>query len=378
MKKIILSCLALAAFTSTSLAQSDPFLWKLGDNTTVKLGGYLRFNINADLDGSVSGANDFQPYKATESSWSNEDYVNYDPTATRFSLEIIQTSESVGKVKAFVEADFRNTSNAVRLRQAYIELCGVTAGYAWSFMSDLPSNAPTVDITGVNSRTFLRTMMVGYRHTFSEKLSAGIAIEVPTLSTSYLGDYTAVNQTMPNIPAYVQYKGGMGHIKAAVALRTLQYGESALQERESNLGWGGQLSGSLSVSKSIKLFSQAIYGEGINNYINDLSSQSINMMSEDGTTMVATPMGGASLGMSAKLSKKWTLAASGAMVRNFGDEDYFDGNYKSSSYISTTLFFAPAPRVTVAAEYLNGCRTDFGADDAVVAQRLSLSIKYLL
>ncbi|MFI3331964.1 MAG: DcaP family trimeric outer membrane transporter [Rikenellaceae bacterium] len=377
MKKIILSCLALVAFATTSSAQSDPFLWRLGDNTTVKLGGYLRFNVNADLDGSVGGANDFQPYKITESSWTNEDYVNYDPTATRFSLEIIQNSESVGKVKAFVEADFRNTSNAARLRQAYVELCGITAGYAWSFMSDLASNAPTVDITGVNSRTFLRTMMVGYRYSFSEKLSAGIAIEIPSLATSYIDEYTAVNQTMPNIPAYVQLKGSMGHIKAAVALRTLQYGESASQERESNLGWGGQLSGSLNVASGVKLFSQAIYGQGINNYINDLSGQSINMMSEDGKTMVATPMGGASLGVSAKLSKKWSVAASGSMVENFGDEDYFDGNYKSSSYISTTIFYTPAPRVTVGAEYLNGSRTNFGGD-ATGAQRLSLSIKYAL
>ncbi len=378
MKKLLLSTLAIVAIATSAMAQNDSFEWKVGDNTKIKLGGYVRFNVNYDFDGYAGEANDFQPVKIANADWTDENYLNFDPTASRFSLEINQETKEIGNVKVFVEADFRNTSNAVRLRQAYIELCGFTAGYAWSFMSDLPSNAPTVDIMGVNSRTFLRTMLVGYRHNFSKELSGGIALEVPTLTTYYLTKYTAVNQTVPNIPIYLQYKGAMGHIKGAVVFRTLQYGVSFDQERTSSIGWGTQLSGSLAASSSVKLFGQAIYGKGINNYINDLSSLSINLMSEDNMTMSATPMGGASAGVSAKLSKKWSAAVSGSIVQNFGDEVYFEDNYHSGTYISTALFYAPAPRVTLGAEWLNGSRKDFGDIDATTAQRFSLMVKYTL
>ncbi|MFI3285372.1 MAG: DcaP family trimeric outer membrane transporter [Rikenellaceae bacterium] len=377
MKKFILSCFALAALSSSAFAQSSPFEWKIGDNTKIKLGGYVRFNLNYDFDGSVGEKNDFQPVNITTPDWGAEQYLNYDPTASRFSLQITQATEDLGDVKVFVEADFRNTANAVRLRQAYIEMCGVTAGYAWSFMSDLASNAPTIDITGVNSRTFLRTMMVGYRHSISDKLSAGIAIETPSLKSAYPEGCEAVNQIMPNVPAYIQLKGNKGHIKAAVAVRTLKYGDSIDETQEISLGWGGQLSGSLNASKTLKLFGQAIYGEGINNYINDLSGLNINMYPSDNQTMAATPMGGASLGFSAKLAKKWTYAASGSIVENFGDSDDFAGNYKRGSYLSSTLLYAPAPRVTLGAEYLTGSRENFGSD-AEAAQRFSLMIKYTL
>lgn len=378
MKKLLLSILALAAISTTALAQTSPFEWTLGDKTKIKLGGFVRFNINSDFNGSVGAGNDFVSTNIPETTaWSSEDYLNFDPSATRLSMEINQSTDAFGNVKAYVEGDFRGTGNTLRLRQAYIELKGFVAGFAWSFMSDLAANAPTIDINGVGSRTFLRTKMVGYRHNLSETLSAGIAIEVPSLTTEYLDGYTALNQTVPNIPLYIQAKGGAGHIKASAVIRSLRYGDTSAQESQSELGLGGQLSGSLKATKAITLYGQAIYGKGINTYISNLASVSVDLMSTDYLEMEATPMGGASLGVGAKLSKKWSAAMSGSLVRNYGDQEYFEGQFKSTSYLATTLLYAPAPRVTLGAEYLNGSRTNFGSETAS-ADRFSLMIKYTL
>ncbi|MFI3323256.1 MAG: DcaP family trimeric outer membrane transporter [Rikenellaceae bacterium] len=377
MKKILISLFAFTALSTSAFAQSSPFEWQVSDNTKIKMGGYIRTLVSSDINSSLSGASNFQPYAITDADWSDENYLNFDVTASRLSMEITQSTDAVGDVKVFVEADFCGTGSTARLRQAYIELKGVVAGYAWSFMSDLAASAPTLDITGVNSRTFLRTQMVGYRHTLSDNLSAGIALEVPSLKTGLAAEYTSLNQTMPNVPFYVQYKTKAGHIKAAGAIRSLQYGDTSAEERLSNIGWGAQLSGAYAVTKGIKIFGQAIYGQGINNYINDLSSLSINMMSTDGTTMEATPMGGASFGFSAKVAPKWTLSASGSYVENFGDEDYFVGSYQMGSYVSANIIYVPAPRISIGAELVNGSRTDFGSD-AISAQRASLMIKYTL
>ncbi len=377
MKKIILSIFVLATLSTASFAQSSPFEWQAGENTKIKLGGFVRVNINSDFDGSVTGNDFISSTIPSTDNLSDAGRLNFDPSATRLSLQITQSTDAVGDIKVYVEGDFRGTGNTIRLRQAYVEMLGFIAGQAWSFMSDLSAQAPTVDINGVGSRTFLRTHMFGYRRSFSDFVSAGISVEIPSLTTSYIDGYSAVNQTVPNVPIYIQAKSGLGHIKAAAVFRSLQYCDNATESRVSQLGWGAQLSGSLNVTEGITLFGQGIYGEGINNYISDLASLEVNLMPSEGDQMEATQMGGASLGISAKLSKKWSFALSGSHTRNMGDATYFAGDYKYTNYCAAALFFSPAPRVTLATEYLNGSRTNFGGE-ASGAQRLSLSIKYAL
>ncbi|MFR9503425.1 MAG: DcaP family trimeric outer membrane transporter [Rikenellaceae bacterium] len=377
MKKFVLLTFVLLALCATSFAQGSPFEWQVGDDLKIKLGGYIRFNVNADVDGSVGSKNDFQPSNIpTSTDWGDEDYLNFDVTASRLSLEIVQSTDALGDVKIFVEGDFRGTGNTMRLRQAYIDMKGFIAGYAWSFMSDLAASAPTIDITGVNSRTFLRTQMLGYRTSLCETLTAGISLEVPSLTTSYIDGACDLNQRVPNIPFYIQHKSSLGHIKVGGMIRTMQYGAEASEERESVIGWGAQVSGSLNVN-GVKFFAQGIYGEGINNYINDISSLPINLMSTDGVTLESTPMGGFSLGGSYKISDNVTFAASGSIVENFGDEEYFAGQYKSSSYFAATLLYTPAPRITLGLEGLDGSRTNFGGD-ATKASRFTVMVKYTL
>ncbi|MFI3264097.1 MAG: DcaP family trimeric outer membrane transporter [Rikenellaceae bacterium] len=376
MKKIILSIVAIVALASSSFAQTSPLLWQVSENTKVKIGGFVRMNVNYDFDGSVTGNDFISNTIPTSTTLSSEDRLNYDATATRLSMTLTQSTSALGDINVYVEGDFRGTSNTIRLRQAYVEAKGFIAGQAWSFMTDLAAQAPTIDINGVGSRTFFRTNLIGYRRALGQTLSAGIALEVPTLVTSYAGEYYAVNQRTPNIPVYIQAKGGVGHIKAAVAFRSLEYGTSS-NERENLLGVAGQLSGSLKAGGAVTLFGQAIYGKGINNYISDMASLSVNLMSVDGIEMEATPMGGASLGASAKLSKKWLAAVSGSLTQNYGDEAYFEGDYKSTSYLSALVRYFPMSALSVGLEYLNGSRTNFGGD-ASSAQRLSFSVMYTL
>ncbi len=378
MKKFILSFLAFAALSSSALAQSSPFEWNVGDNTKIKLGGFIRINANYDFDGSVTGNDFITTTIPTSTAYNSEDRLSFDPSATRLSLMLTQSTEAVGDINVYVEGDFRGTGNTIRLRQAYVQFSGFIAGQTWSFMSDLAAQAPTIDINGVGSRTFFRTALFGYRHSLSDRLTAGISLESPSLTSDYVGVYEAVNQRMPNVPIYIQAKGGAGHLKAAAVFRSLQYGDSSTQERVNVFGVGGQLSGSLKLCSAATLFGQAIYGKGINTFVSDLASVGLsNIMSTNGSDMEATPMGGASMGVSAKLASKWSAALSGSLTRNYGDQAYFAGDYKSSSYVSALVQYTPAPRISLGLEYLNGSRTNFDGDPSA-AQRMSFSVKYAL
>ncbi len=378
MKKIFTSIFALVAICSSAFAQDAPFEWQAGENTKVKLGGFIRFNTYYDTKGNMGGANDFKSNKipAGEVAWDEQDLLNCDATASRLSIQVTQSTKELGDIKAFAEFDFRNSGGSARLRQAYVEMLGVTAGFAWSFMSDLAANAPTVDIMGVSSRTFLRSNLIGYRHNFDKNLSAGISLEIPSLASTYAADFTNIDQTIPNLPFYIQHKSAAGHIKVGGMLRALQYGYTVDKSRETALGWGAQASGSYNLSKSAKLFGQAIYGEGINNFINDIAGESVGMMLVD-NTMEATPMGGFSVGALFKFAKSWSVAASGSIVENYGDKNYFMGNYQSSSYINASLFYNPVPKLTLGVEGICGARTNFGGE-AHDASRVSMMIKYAL
>ncbi len=383
MKKIFFAICSFLLISNSSLAQSsndNPFLWNLGDNTTLKLGGYVRFCTSLDIDGSLSST-DFNPGAiAPDASYSDESELLFDPTATRFSLEFTQKDESLGDIKIYVESDFRASGSAMRLRQAYISLCGVTAGYAWSFMSDLPANAPTIDIQGVASRTFLRTTLVGYRHNFSDKLSAGISAELPKFNalTSELA-ITEVNQNIPDVPIYAQYKGKKGHIKAAALLTTMQYAKSSTStERETTNGFGGQLSGSLKVTPAITLYGQGIYGEGIGRYINAISSYDVNLFATDAGEIASVPMYAASLGINGKVSKKVSLAASYAIYSyDSSNSSKATSLYGDGDYLSATIFYSPAKRISLGAEFLSGSNQIMGGTNGT-AQRVSLMVKYTL
>ncbi len=382
MKRFLLAICTFALISSNSFAQtkSDPFKWELGDNTTLKLGGFVRFCTSLDVNGSVEG-NDFNPATIPyETPFSDESRLSLDPSATRFSLDFVQKTDNLGDIKIFVEADFRAASStALRLRQAYINMCGVTAGFAWSFMSDLAANAPTVDIQGVSSRTFLRTPLVGYRYNFDENLSAGISLELPKFNfASSALTLNTVNQNIPDVPIYAQYKGDWGHIKASAVMTTMQYATVGATERSTKSGFGGQLSGSFKATDAITIYGQGIVGKGIGRYINALSSLPINIYPDDNLELATMPMYGASLGVNGNINKKLSLAASYS-YHDFRTDDAIlvNGINGCGDYLSATIFYKPAKRITLGAEFLNGTNT-IASLDSGNASRVSLMIKYTL
>ncbi len=377
MKKGIISILSLLLLSSSALAQSDPFKWQVAENTTVKLGGYVSFTASSYVDGAISG-NDFITSSIPSSNdWSSENPTIFDPSSTRLSLEVTQSTDELGDIKMYIEGDFRGqTSSNIRLRQAYVSFKGFTVGQAWSFMSDLGSNAPTVDIQGVNSRTFFRTPLIGYRTKLSDKISAGISIEQASYSLSGISGYESVNQQVPDVPFYLQYNLSSGYIKAAGIVRTLQYGESLEESREAITAFGGQISGNGKIAPRITLYGQAIYGQGIGRYINDLASQSLDILYFD-SELAATTMYGASLGGKVNISKGVDFVASYSQAGIDDMDEDFSGIYSHANYLSTTLFWSPVKKLTLGAEYLYGERTLFGGDSNT-AQRVSLMVKYSL
>lgn len=377
MKKIMI--LFLLAFMSTALlAQGSPFSIEKG-NTKVKFGGFVRTVAFADFGGIVPHYDFRSALMDAPNTWHRDSRLSVDASATRLSFQAIQSVDGFGDIEFYIESDLRGASDVLRLRQAYISFKGLIAGQAWSFMTDLPANAPTIDVQGVNSRTFLRTPLIGYRTSIDDKTTFGIALEFPSIRATYSGmtDLRALHQRFPDIPVYLQYKGKGGHIKLTGMFRAMDYGVNSSETIETVLAAGAQLSGSLKATRDITLFSQMIYGKGMARYINDLALLNLDLVPDvAGNSLQTLPMYSASLGMRANFNSEWYCSANISTAGITNKRDYFSpGEYFRGNYFSASLFYTGIKNMTIAGEYIHGYRKNMN-DTHGNANRLQLMFMY--
>lgn len=382
MKKSVFTTLATlmlmaveTSFAAEETTSGDPLTFTKG-NTTAKIGGFVTLTVGSFLEGATTTGYDFPVSAiAINPAESDENRLVMDPTSTRLNLTITQKSETLGDVKLFVETDFRGSGNTLFLRCATIDLKGFTIGQTWSLMTDAKALAPTIDISGTNSRTFFRTQMVAYRYTFDKKVTLGTSIEYPIVKTNAS---TTPDPRVPDVVAYLEKSGKVGRIKAAGVWRTLQYCSD--ESLHNTNGWGAQLSGSLNITHRLTLYAQGIYGKSISTFINDFTKTSYDIIedSDDGSIYDSTPMWGGAVSAKYKISDKFSLCANLSRAEIEIDDDYSSvaSTYKSGQYISTTLFYYPAKSVITGIEYLNGHKSTYEGDFSR-AQRINMMVRYL-
>lgn len=381
MKRVILSSILLMLPLSLLFSQSkeskSPLLFESG-NTTVKIGGNIRAVAFQDFNGTVMSYDFKNSTMAAPNSWDMNSRNSIDASASRINLKFTHKTENMGNIDFVFESDFRGSNDAFRIRHAYVSFKGFIFGQTWSFMTDTPANAPTIDIQNVNSRTFFRTPLIGYVGKLGKGWTMGISLELPQIKITTATGFKAVSQRVPDLPIYIQYKGSKGHIKLTGAVRSLQYGITATSEIETETGLGIQLSGTFKPAKSLTLYSQGIYGKGIGRYINDLAAQNMDLVPLYVNALGTLPMYGVSLGAKLDLSKSVyatsTFSVAG-LEKNDGiylsrDTDFFRG-----SYFSATLFWNTYKNLTMAWEYIRGSRINTN-DTKGTANRAQFMVLY--
>jgi len=361
MKRILLTSILVILPLSLLLSQTSeksPLLFESG-KTTAKIGGTIRAVAFQDFNGTIMNYEFINSTMSAPNSWDLMSRNSIDASASRFSVKITQKTESLGNIDVYLETDFRGTNEAFRIRHAYVSFKGFIFGQTWSFMTDIPANAPTIDIQNVNSRTFFRTPLIGYVGNLGKGWTMGVSLELPKIKITTATGFKAINQKIPDLPVYIQYKGSKGHIKLTGAVRSLQYGYTPSNDIVTETGLGVQLSGTFKPAPTLTLYSQGIYGKGIARYINDLAAQNMDLLPVTITSMGTMPMYGLSLGAKLDFSKSVyatsTFSVAG-LEKNDGlyltrDNDFFKGNYFSAS-----LFWNTYKNLTMAWEYIHGTR----------------------
>jgi hypothetical protein len=272
----------------------------------------------------------------------------------------------------------------IRLRHAYGELGQFGAGQTWSPFMDIDVFPNSVEYWGPNGMAFFRNVQVRWMPLKGESF-ATIALERPGAS----GDAGVASEiiTKQNVQARFalpdlsgEYRKAMpwGYFEGAGIVRQIQWDDNNPASPDVSgdaTGWGFNLSSNIKMSKSVARLS-VLYGEGIENYLNDAP---VDVAVEDTTATTfegkALPILGVSAFVDINWNERWSSTAGYSMVDIDNSAGQRTDAFKTGHYALGNLMYYPVKNVMAGVEVQWGDRENkggFTSDDV----RIQFTAKY--
>ncbi len=361
--------------------KGDPRFMITNENETFKfgIGGFVNVTGLVDFNGMVENK-DFVTSQIPVPTGENKGQFAIDASVSRINFKAVGATK-YGEIIAFIETDFRGTNNALRLRHAYISYFGFTIGQTWSTFMDLEAGPPTIDFEGPNNEIVARQPMIRYSCNFIEKLSLSIALE---MNTALIQDYSDFGieseyQRMPDIPMHLKYKDKFGHIQVGGILRVMNYFDDTVTHKsQSEVGFGISLSGKFNLGKKTFLYFQSTYGQGIAEYIQDLSFSNLDLVLDlnNPGKLRTLPMYGAYISFQQNwMSNLYSAAIYGFTILDVPKEYNFSWLFSHTHYFAINLFWDFIPYGTIGIEYLFGQRVNQDNEKGI-ANRIDIMFRY--
>ncbi|PZF71131.1 hypothetical protein DN068_19900 [Taibaiella soli] len=300
-----------------------------------------------------------------------------------------------GDVKTVFEFDMFGVGvdegqTTMRLRHAYAEYGRFLVGQTNSPFMDGDVWPNTVEYWGPTGMVFFRNIQIRYAPVKDANNQVFVALERPgasadqgTLDTRTELDSVKGHFQLPDLSAHYQRSGKWGHVQLAGMLRQIKWQDihtgGGYDISDSKIGWGVHLSTVINLGKHDVFRGSLVYGEGIENYMNDAPTD---LGVEDNPGNPNKPITGKPLpitGTLAYLDHTWNkhfataIGYSSSYVQN---TDFASPSaYKMGQYASVNLVATPFSNAMIAAELQWGERTSFNGykgDDV----KLQFSFKY--
>jgi hypothetical protein len=224
---------------------------------------------------------------AFENEYGEEGNTHFSVRQTRFGLKSWFPTKA-GQVKGIFEwelfgvgADEGQTT--FRLRHAYLQFKRFGAGQYWSPFMDIDVFPNSQDYWGPNGMVFFRNIQVRYMPIMSDRNHVSIALERPGASGDG-GQYDDIIQArgltprfpLPDLSAEYRHTGDWGYVEIAGILRRIEWDDFTEDEFDLDgelTGWGFNLSSNILLGPNgSKLKASLLYGEGVQNYMNDATT----------------------------------------------------------------------------------------------------------
>jgi len=281
---------------------------------------------------------------------------------TRFGVKS-WTPTDMGELKTTFEFEMFGVGvdagqTTIRLRHAYGEIGKWGAGQTWSPFMDIDVFPNTLEYWGPNGMAFFRNVQVRYMPIQGDT-RATIALERPGASadqgvySDIIGGNVKARFPLPDLSA--EYRKALakgGYVEIAGIVRSIQWqdlGASGGVDLSGNvLGWGINGSSNLKIGEGNIARLQVVYGEGIENYMNDAPVD----VGTKATTNPSKPVDGVALpvtGIVAFLDHTWNPKMSSSVGFSMVSIDNSEGQaynaFKDGQYALANLLFTPVKDV---------------------------------
>lgn len=391
MKSRYMLSLVLLCFASLAIGQEEPKKEK-----SLEIYGFIMMDAGYNFKQIHPDWFDVvRPTKlpAFENQYGTDGNAYFSVRQTRLGVKGYHNTP-LGELKTHFEFEMFGTGvdagqTTIRLRHAYAELGKFGAGQYWSPFMDIDVFPNTVEYWGPSGMAFFRNVQFRYMPIQGETRLT-FALERPGASSDQ-GVYSDrielsdVNPRfkLPDLSAEYRYGRKWGYVELAGILRKIEWvdqGNSPYDLSGDALGWGLNLSTNLNLGKSSVFRGQVLYGEGIQNYMNDAPADIgiKNNLSDPNKPIlgVALPV----TGIVAFLDHNWNSKFSTSIGYSYIGIDNSDGSsanaFKKGDYAVVNLMYYPAERVMMGAELQYGKRTNFKDDFTSDIVKLQFSFKY--
>ena len=291
---------------------------------------------------------------------------------TQFEFELFGTGVDAGQT-------------TIRLRHAYGQLGQVGAGQTWSPFMDIDVFPNSIEYWGPNGMAFFRNVQVFWQP-ISGQNRMTIALERPGGSgdqgvvNEFIGGDLTARFPLPDLSA--EYRMGMsrGYVEAAGIVRRMNWDDDNPTNANGDLtgeatGYGLSLSSNLKAGEKGTARLQYVYGEGVQNYMNDAP---VDVAAQTaGTTIegVAVPMQGVVAFLDWQWNERWSSSV-GYSRLDIDNTDLQAGtSFKVGQYALGNLLYYPVKNVMLGGEVQWGDRENvngFTSDDL----RFQFSARY--
>lgn len=279
---------------------------------------------------------------------------------TQFEFELFGAGKDVGQT-------------ALRLRHAYGELGMFGAGQYWSAFMDPDISPQVLEKTGPPGVVLYRNIQFRFmpmqgnsKLTFALERPGGSADGGEYADLIELSDVTA-KLSFPDFTGNYRYSGNWGYVQLGGILKSMKWvsnNPDSINIEGSVIGWGGNLSSTINISSNDNLKISGVYGEGMENYMND-SSPDISAENVEGSTI--SPVKGVALPISAvtafynhKWNEKFSSTAGYSMLNIENSNAQTSTAFKRGQYVIVNFLYFPVKNFMAGIEYQWGQRENKG------------------
>jgi hypothetical protein len=291
---------------------------------------------------------------------------------TQFEFEMFGTGVDAGQT-------------TIRLRHAYAELGKFGVGQYWSPFMDIDVFPNTVEYWGPPGMAFFRNVQVRYMPIQGDTRLT-IALERPGASAD-AGIYADRIElasvkprfSLPDLSAEYRHAFPWGYLELAGIVRRMEWKDQnpAAPDLSGNAtGWGLNFSTNLKLGKKVVFRGSALYGEGVQNYMNDAPVDVALKTTGSAVEGVALPV----TGLVGFFDINWNDKFSSSIGYSSIDIDNSNGqdpsDFKKGNYAIANLMWYPVKNAMMGIEYQYGDRENFSDGWNTSISKVQFSFKY--